>query len=86
MVVDMASSEAILGLDEICDVLYAECAKSPEKAWTQEDILDLQIVPSDDLNMLTECINLLVGRQLLETLHQGSLIFWKIVNKKDAER
>ena len=86
MAVDNMPPEITPSHKELYEEIYVACAKHPEKMWTQEELLELRIIPNNDVNILMASMNRLAESQLLETLYQGTLIYWKIVNVKDAER
>ena len=81
----MASKTA----DELASALYDKCASDfpPDHSFYQEDLSNLGIIPSGNLQLLQECAQILVDRSQFRMLHgKGDKLVWKVIAQSDAEK
>jgi DNA-directed RNA polymerase III subunit RPC6 len=73
--------------DGLADQLYALCAShEPDKYYFQEDFLDFNIIPRNDLEILLGCIQTLLDRALLKHYLKDNVPCWRIVRPEDAAK
>ena len=74
---------------ELALALYAKCASDfePDHLFYQNDLMGLGVVSKNDLALLLECANILVGRHMFR-VHEGreGRIAWKVIAQTDAEK
>ena len=72
---------------ELYNALYASCAsQAPNKIFSQEDLLSLNLIPRENLQDLTDCLNLLCRNGLFRVHNKGGAMCWKVVKKEDAAK
>ena len=72
---------------ELYNALYASCAsQAPDKVFSQEDLLSLNLIPKDNLQELSDCLNRLCRDGLFRTQQKGGAMCWKVVKKEDAAK
>ncbi|KAL8713356.1 MAG: hypothetical protein Q9220_002555 [cf. Caloplaca sp. 1 TL-2023] len=81
---DPASSPSY---SEIKNALYARCASLPsEKIFSQHDLLNLNIVPNDDVKLLLQYTVDLTKEGLLKVLNKDGRACWRVVKREDAKK
>ncbi|KAI9672349.1 MAG: 34-kDa subunit of RNA polymerase III (C) [Caeruleum heppii] len=74
-------------IKELKNALHTRCSQAPsDKLFTQEDLLDMGVIPDRDPAVLIQCVNELLGEKLMNVLIKGSLPLWRVVKKVDADR
>ncbi|KAL8834448.1 MAG: hypothetical protein Q9170_003744 [Blastenia crenularia] len=72
---------------EIKLALYARCASLPtETIFSQDDLLELAIIPNNDLVLLLECTRKLTQEGLFKLLSREGRAVWRVVKKEDAQK
>ncbi|KAI4124843.1 MAG: hypothetical protein LQ338_004597 [Usnochroma carphineum] len=72
---------------EIKTALYARCACFPaDTIFSQDDLLDLGIIPKNDLNNLLQCTKKLTQEGLFKLLSREGRAVWRVVKKEDAQK
>ncbi|KAJ5109696.1 hypothetical protein N7532_002341 [Penicillium argentinense] len=82
----MAAAESRVA--KLASKLYDACADNhdPDTLLYQHDLIDLGVLPSDDIALLLQCTQSLVDQKLFR-LHQGQgRIGWKLIPREDAEK
>jgi DNA-directed RNA polymerase III subunit RPC6 len=87
----MASSSAGAleppSIKELKTVMYARCSQAPpDKLFTQYDLLAMGFIPDNDINLLHQCVQVLVNERLFRVHQRPDGAVWKLVKKEDAER
>ncbi|KAL4779421.1 RNA polymerase Rpc34 [Aspergillus varians] len=74
---------------ELASRLYNACIQNfaIDHLFYQQDLLEQNIIPKNDLSLLLQCTQSLVDQRLLR-LHQGKndRLAWKIIAREDAEK
>ena len=72
---------------ELQQALYAACASQPlDKAFSQQDLQDLNVIPNNDLNQLHACAQALTKERLFKLFTKDGIPCWKVVKKEDAAK
>ncbi|KAL9031686.1 MAG: hypothetical protein Q9196_000319 [Gyalolechia fulgens] len=72
---------------EIKSALYARCASLPsETIFSQDDLLDLAIIPNNALDLLLQCTKKLTQEGLFKLLSRDGRAVWRVVKKEDAQK
>lgn len=72
---------------EIKNALYARCAASPTEAiFSQDDLLELGIIPNNALDILLQCTKKLTQEGLFKLLSREGRAVWRVVKKEDAQK
>ncbi|KAL9007063.1 MAG: hypothetical protein Q9188_000186 [Gyalolechia gomerana] len=72
---------------EIKTALYARCASLPsETIFSQDDLLDLAIIPNNALDLLLQCTKKLTQEGLFKLLSRDGRAVWRVVKKEDAQK
>lgn len=68
--------------------LYTACSTSPSaaKGFRQQDLLDFEIIPDDDINLVLQVAQALVNEKLLWIFHDADGIGWNVRSKEDAAK
>jgi DNA-directed RNA polymerase III subunit RPC6 len=87
----MASANPSRGssITTIASDLYNECRSKfpPNHLFYQQDLLNLKVVPNNDLALLLQCTQSLVDQKLFRLLHdKNGRLAWKIISQEDAEK
>ncbi|EEH36392.1 DNA-directed RNA polymerase III subunit RPC6 [Paracoccidioides lutzii Pb01] len=74
---------------ELASALYARCLSDfpPDHLFYQQDLLNLGIIPKNDLSLLMKCAQSLVDQSLMRILYgNDDRLAWKIIAQADAEK
>ncbi|KAI4145203.1 MAG: hypothetical protein L6R39_003900 [Caloplaca ligustica] len=72
---------------EIKNALYARCASQPaETIFSQDDLLQLGIIPNNDLTILHQSTKKLTQEGLFKLLSRDNRAVWRVVKKEDAQK
>lgn len=72
---------------EIKNALYARCASlPPETIFSQDDLLNLAIIPNNALDLLLQCTKKLTQEGLFKLLSRDGRAVWRVVKKEDAQK
>ena len=72
---------------EIKRVLYDRCASLPsETIFSQQDIINLKIIPNDDIKLLQEYTSQLTREGLFKLHALNKRAHWRVVKKQDAQK
>ncbi|KAL9600815.1 MAG: hypothetical protein Q9219_002953 [cf. Caloplaca sp. 3 TL-2023] len=72
---------------EIKTALYARCASLPsETIFSQDDLLDLAIIPDNNLDLLLQCTKKLTQEGLFKLFSRDGRAVWRVVKKEDAQK
>ncbi|KAL8951762.1 MAG: hypothetical protein Q9222_002283 [Ikaeria aurantiellina] len=72
---------------EIKNALYARCASLPsETIFSQHDLLDLNIVPDNDVKLLQQYTVDLTKEGLFKVFNKNGRACWRVVKKDDAQK
>lgn len=71
---------------EICPALYAALLQHPDKLLTQQDLLDMNVVPHANVELLSDCMNSLYAQRRVTSYTRDGQLLWKVVQPKDAAR
>lgn len=86
----MASSSGATSSDlsRLKDALYRECLQSPtaHNGFRQQDFLDFEVIPDDDLNLVLQVAQQLVNEKLLWIFNDGEGIGWNVRGREDAAK
>ncbi|MCJ1328601.1 34-kDa subunit of RNA polymerase III (C) [Thelotrema lepadinum] len=75
------------GIKHLCSIIHAVCVAQPlEKLWFQEDFLDLNVIPSGDLEKLQQCIQGLSSEGLLKLHKKDGITCWRVVTRENAAK
>ncbi|KAL3422169.1 DNA-directed RNA polymerase III subunit rpc6 [Phlyctema vagabunda] len=68
--------------------LYTACSTSPvaHKGFRQQDLLELEIIPDDDVNLMLQVAQGLVNEKLLWIFHDSDGIGWHVRAREDANK
>jgi hypothetical protein len=58
----------------------------PEKIWTQADLLALGVIPGDDVALLNDCINQLLGEYVFKQMKRDQTVCWRVISREDAAK
>lgn len=75
-------------VEELAGALYARClADFPQDHLIyQQDLLNLGIIPGNNLALLMKCVQSLVAQSLLRMFHgKDERLAWKLVSQSDAD-
>lgn len=87
MDVDDPAPSATPSPHDIKTALYARCATLPaETIFSQDDLLELGIIPNNAVNLLLECTKKLTEEGLFKLLQQDNRAVWRVVKKEDAQK
>ncbi|KAL4917122.1 RNA polymerase Rpc34 [Aspergillus aurantiobrunneus] len=76
-------------VNELASRLYDACLSTfaIDQLFYQQDLLGLNILPTNDLPLLLQCTQLLVDQKLLRLLQaKNDRLAWKIIPREDAEK
>lgn len=85
----MASSKAAADPQVIAlkTALYDTCAEESNGAvFRQHDLLDMGVIPGNDINMLLKVMQRLCNENLFKMATDGDGLLWKLQKVEDAER
>ncbi|RDW87565.1 DNA-directed RNA polymerase III subunit Rpc34-like protein [Coleophoma crateriformis] len=86
----MASSSGATGPDiaSLKEALYKACLQSPSAhdGFRQQDFLDFEVIPDDDLNLVLQVAQQLVNEKLLWIFNDGEGIGWNVRSREDAAK
>ncbi|KAI1384340.1 RNA polymerase Rpc34 [Hypoxylon trugodes] len=72
------------------DQLYVACedacSHDPEKLFSQEDLMGLNVVPPKDVKKLLQIIQLLTKERLFVPVHFHNGLFWRVRSESDAAK
>lgn len=72
---------------ELQNALYARCANlSADRTFDQNELLELQVIPNDDLRLLQTCLGHLTKEGLFKLMKKNDAACWKVVKREDAAR
>ncbi|KAL8970738.1 MAG: hypothetical protein Q9197_003655 [Variospora fuerteventurae] len=78
---------ATVSPSEIKNALYARCATFPsETILSQDDLLELDIIPNKNLDLLLQCTKKLTQEGLFKLLSHENRAVWRVVKKEDAQK
>ncbi|KAL8942833.1 MAG: hypothetical protein Q9216_001448 [Gyalolechia sp. 2 TL-2023] len=87
MDLDDAPSSSTSSPQEIKTALYARCASFPsETIFSQDDLLELAIIPNNALDLLLQCTKKLTQEGLFKLLSRDGRAVWRVVKKEDAQK
>ncbi|KAL2222356.1 putative DNA-directed RNA polymerase III subunit Rpc34 [Thermoascus aurantiacus ATCC 26904] len=69
--------------------LYEECRNNydPDQLFYQQDLLNMGVIPGNDLSLLLQCTQWLVDQKLFRLLHgKDDRLAWKVISQEDAEK
>jgi len=73
----------------IASKLYEECRNNydPDQLFYQQDLLNMGVIPGNDLSLLLQCTQWLVDQKLFRLLHgKDDRLAWKVISQEDAEK
>lgn len=76
-------------VSELASKLYDACLNhfEPDHLFYQQDLLNLEVIPKNDLDLLMKCAQSLVDQKLLRLLQdRNGRLSWKIIPREDAEK
>ncbi|CZS95322.1 hypothetical protein WAI453_011305 [Rhynchosporium graminicola] len=86
----MASAPDIAALkDEVyngCFSVWEADDLNPKMTFRQQDIMDLDVIPGDDLNVLLVVVQKLIDEKFFRTVHAPDGVAWMLRTKEDAKR
>lgn len=69
------------------NALYARCANlHAESIFSQDDLLSLEVIPSNDLEQLLSCTRQLTKEGLFKLMSKDGRACWKVVKRDDAAK
>ncbi|KAL9043477.1 MAG: hypothetical protein Q9214_003340 [Letrouitia sp. 1 TL-2023] len=72
---------------EMKNAIYARCAKQPaETIFSQSDILEMKIIPKNNLQLLLECTQRLTREGLFRLMTRRGRAVWKVVKREEAAK
>ncbi|KAI4198981.1 MAG: hypothetical protein LQ350_004897 [Teloschistes chrysophthalmus] len=81
---DPSSSPSTL---EIKNALYTRCAALPaDTIFDQKALLDLKVIPNDDLKFLLDCTQKLTQEGLFKLFARDHRACWRVIKREDAEK
>ena len=87
MDLDDTALPSVSSAHEIKSALYARCASLPaDTIFSQDDLLELAIIPDNDPDLLLQCTKKLTQEGLFKLLSQGGRPVWRVVKKEDAQK
>lgn len=73
---------------QLSSTLYAKCLSDfpPDHLFYQQDLMNMGVIPKNNLPLLMQCTQLLVEQSLLRMFRgKDDRLAWKIVAQNDAE-
>ncbi|KAI4092687.1 MAG: hypothetical protein LQ348_002353 [Seirophora lacunosa] len=81
------TAPATVSPPETKNALYARCASFPsETIFSQDDLLELDIIPNKNLDLLLQCTKKLTQEGLFKLLSHENRAVWRVVKKEDAQK
>ena len=71
---------------DLAPMLYAALLPNPEKMFTQQDLVDLKIIPEERVDLLVSCMDLLSKQHKVQNFIRQQRPVWKVVQVQDAAR
>ncbi|KAI0170010.1 RNA polymerase Rpc34 [Hypoxylon sp. FL1284] len=68
------------------DACQDACRSNPDKLFSQEDLMELGVVPPKDVKTLLQIIQLLTSERLLAPVHLHNSLAWRLRSKADAAK
>ncbi|KAL8688961.1 MAG: hypothetical protein Q9218_005253 [Villophora microphyllina] len=86
---DIVSSDPSAGSSslELKNALYARCAALPaDTIFDQKALLNLNVIPNNELTLLLDCTQKLTQEGLFKLLSRENRACWRVVKKEDAQK
>lgn len=73
---------------ELASKLYDACVSEfdPDHLFFQNDFINLNIIPKNDVSLLLECAQSLVDQNLFRLLQKDGKLTWRLIDRQDAEK
>ncbi|KAI1765631.1 RNA polymerase Rpc34 [Hypoxylon sp. FL1150] len=71
---------------QLYDACQDACASNPEKLFSQEDLMGLNVLPPKDIKRLLQLIQLLTKERLLAPVHFHNGLAWRLRTEADAAK
>lgn len=71
---------------EACMSAWADYDNDPKMTFRQSDVLDLDVIPNGDLNILLQVVQALLDEKLLKVVHAEGGMGWKLRTRDVAKR
>ncbi|KAI1404289.1 RNA polymerase Rpc34 [Hypoxylon fuscum] len=68
------------------DALYDACQETPDKLFSQDDLMALDIVPQSDIKKLLQLVSLLTKERLLFPVNLHNSLAWRAASKADVAK
>ncbi|KAH7319304.1 RNA polymerase Rpc34 [Rhexocercosporidium sp. MPI-PUGE-AT-0058] len=69
-----------------CFSVWEENGMDPKMSFRQQDIVDLDVIPGDDLNVLLQVVQRLIDEKYFRTVHAPDGVAWMLRTAEDAKR
>lgn len=70
--------------------LYAACEEAcsddPDRLFTQEDIMALEVIPPDEIKKLMQVVTILTNERLFAPVHLHSGLAWRLRPEAEATK
>ncbi len=74
---------------KLASALYTRCLSDfqPDHLFYQQDLLNLGVIPNNNIGLLMKCAQSLVDQSLFRMLHgKDDRLAWKVIAQADAEK